>query len=146
MFENKRFAQAVHCFHRANALKEKDIANAYLLREQAERMSTQDKKAHERAADAFENCANESARQKERFMRLAGQCYAKAGYNERAARAFLVAKRYNEAAHHFKKAALFDDAVSVVKSNRDMVDDDVAESVYNVARIFYLRKTDAQLE
>ena len=150
MFKNQRFAQAAHCFRRAHATSQANIANAYFLRELARRSPSEDKRAHAysfaKAADAFRACAIETVRQAKRFMRIAGQLYAEACDDENAARAFLSAECYSEAALHFKNAALYEDAVTVVKSHRNTVDPNVAEAVVNVTRLFYLKDPEAHLE
>jgi tetratricopeptide (TPR) repeat protein len=150
LFNNKRYEQAVLCFRRASATKEENIANGYLLRELAQRTPKHDKhtyiRAFARAANAFEMCARESAGAVKRFMRIAGQCYAEAGDDVKAAKAFLNADRFNEAALHFKNAALYDDAVSVVKLHREELHPETLQSVVNVARLFYLKGSEAQIE
>lgn len=149
LFHNAKYAQAIHCFRRADASEEFRIATAYYLREQAQRTLTDKKgrlRKYQDAARAFKTCAIESERQKDVFHRRAAECYVNAEKYDLAGEAFLAAKRYNDAAIYFKEAASFEKALDVVMLHGTEIDDDVAESVKNVARILYMRRSNTQLE
>ena len=147
LFHHKRYAQAIHCFRRAKANFEENVANAYYLRQQARKTSGREyKHAHILAAQAFELCAEASRQRAADYDLRAADCYVLAGDYGAAAKAFLRAKKFTESAQNFRKAAMFDEAVEVIKNNRNCIPVGVSMQIMTVSKLFYLRGSDANVE
>lgn len=96
------------------------------------------------AAIAFSDCAKQGAEEAVEYHRAAGQCYAHAGQDEHAAKAFLRAMEYTLAAQHFRKAGLFDKTADVVLRHRNEMIPEVAEELIDIARLYFLRSEDSK--
>lgn len=101
--------------------------------------NTHRKEAYINAANAFMHCVPDSPDESAAYNYAAGQCYAQAGKDENAAKAFMAASEYTLAAQHFRKAGLFDELVKVMLGHRDHIMPDVAEELIDIARIYFLR-------
>lgn len=149
LFQNKRYLQALHCFERAGLSREVAVSHTYYLREQARstaavgsRKSQQTRiTAFLAAAEAFLECATATINAKEKrvYYRNAGDCFERAEDHHRAARAYVEAREFTTAAKLFRLCAKFDEAVDVVKRFRQEIEDDVAQTIFDVARLFYFR-------
>ena len=124
--------------------REVDVANAHFLREQAYRSGSISKKPFLDAAEAFLNCASAAIKDKERiaYFNNAGKCFASYRDNTRAARAFYAGKEYTLAAQHYRASGLFDEAVRVIQAHRHDIQPDVADKIYDIARIYYFQDAD----
>ena len=131
----------MHCFDRGSMRREVDVAKAHFLREQAYRSGSTSKKPFLDAAEAFLNCASAASKDKEKmaYFNNAGKCFVSYGDNTRAARAFYGAKEYTLAAQHYRADGLFDEAVHVIQAHRQDIQSDVAEKIYDIARIYYFQ-------
>ena len=131
----------MHCFERGSMRREVDVANAHFLREQAYKSGTTSKKLFLDAAEAFLNCASAAVKDKEivAYFNNAGRCFVSYGDNAKAARAFYSAKEYTLAAQHYRADGLFDEAVHVIQAHRQDMQSDVADKIYDIARIYYLQ-------
>lgn len=154
LFQNKRYLQALHCFERAGLSWEVVVSRTYYLREQARIIpASESRKNHQTrtaaffvAAEAFLGCAKAAinTRDKRVYYRNAGDCFERAEEKDRAARAYLEAHEYTTAAKLFRVCAKFDEAVDVVKRYRQEVDDEVAQNIFDVAKLFYFRGGELQ--
>ena len=131
----------MHCFERGGMRREVDVANAHFLREQAYRSGSTSKKLFLDAAEAFLNCASAATKDKEiaAYFNNAGRCFASYGNNTEAAKAFYSGKEYTLAAQYYRADGLFDDAVHVIQAHRRDMQSDVADKIYDIARIYYFQ-------
>ena len=67
------------------------------------------------------------------------ECFLQAEHWKPAAEAFYSANEFDMAARNFRRAGCFAQAVDVVKSHRNQVQESVAEDIIGVARLEYLR-------
>jgi tetratricopeptide (TPR) repeat protein len=154
LFQNKRYLQALHCFERAGLTREVAVSHTYYLREQAQLIPVvESRKAQQTrvvafltAAEAFLECATAAINTKEKrvYYRNAGDCFERAEDDYRAARAYVEAHEFTTAAKLFRVCAKFDEAIDVVKQFRHEIDDDVAQNIFGVARLFYFRGGELQ--
>lgn len=144
----------MHAFERADMAREAKIAYTHHLRETArlipptnkENLLTRRKAFHD-AAESFLVCAR-GAKGKEQkvYYHNAGDCYEQGGNCSDkvedyglAARAYECAKEYNPAVKLYRKSGMFDEAVNIVQHHRHEVEKELADSVLDVARLFYFR-------
>ncbi len=141
--------QAVHCYERAGLPREKDVAVVYCLREQARAKPVPRRgvdpiraAAFIQAAEQFHQSATKATTRSEMraYYRIAAECFAEAGDDRRAAKAYLDAMEYTRSAQYYRKAGLFDEAVEVVKKYSDEIPAPVAESIIMVAKMHYFRE------
>ncbi|KAJ3877376.1 hypothetical protein F5051DRAFT_453113 [Lentinula edodes] len=146
LFERKKWAEAKHCFERALQPEKVAIAEAYRLREKAERSSLDKSNAklrnaqfHE-AAEAFYQCSRSARRKRiSDFVRLSGTCYEKAGEFLLAARNYNLARRFNDSVRCYRKADRYDEAVKIVQTETDVEPSLVADTI-RVAKMFYFNQ------
>ena len=121
--------------------REIDVANAHFLREQAYRSGSTSKKLFLDAAKAFLNCASAAIKDKEivAYFINAGKCFVSYGDNTEAAKAFYAGKEYTLAARYYREDGLFDEAVQVIQDHRKDMQSDVADKIYDIARIYYFQ-------
>lgn len=140
--------QAMHCYERASLHREKAVANAYYLREQARSSEVSPRKdgisqskAFTKAAEAFLASAEDASKELERrtYFRIAAECYLHNGDDRRAAEAYLHAAEFTLSAQHFRNAEMFDEAIGIIKSHRSAMIESVTESIIDVSRLYYLR-------
>ncbi|KAI0079047.1 hypothetical protein K474DRAFT_723989 [Panus rudis PR-1116 ss-1] len=148
LFDNRRYMQAMHCYERAAMSREKDVAHAYYLREQARsipasRANTAPRaSAFMTAANAFINSAKASrtALESRAYYRIAAECFAEAGNDRQAAEAYLSAQEYTRSAQFYRKADLFDDAVQVVETHRSDIAPADADAILEIAKLYYFKE------
>jgi len=149
LFSNKRYLQAMHCFERAGLNREVAVSNTYYLRELARSTPIASSKsgmlnrqtAFLAAAQAFVECSGsaKSTKEKRAYFRSAGECFEQARDDYRAAQLYSQAEEYNTAVRLYRKCARFDEAVAIVTHNRREVEEEVAENIIGVARLFYFK-------
>ena len=154
LFQNKRYLQALHCFERAGLGREVAVSHTYYLRQQARLIPAVESRKSQQtriaaflvAAEAFLECATAAinAKDKRVYYRNAGDCFERAEDDYRAARAYVEAHEFTTAAKLFRVCAKFDEAVDIVKRFRQEIDDDVAQNIFDVARLFYFRGGELQ--
>ncbi|CDO74781.1 hypothetical protein BN946_scf185001.g29 [Trametes cinnabarina] len=146
LFNNRRYMQAMHCYERAGLVREKAVSNAYYLREVARTTSAHKGDTAARtlafitAAKAFISSAQDAVKEKRAYYRIAAECYVQASDDYRAAQAYQDAAEFTLAAQHYRKAGKFDKAVEVVKLHKGQVAENVAESILEVSRLYFLRE------
>lgn len=154
LFQNKRYLQALHCFERAGLSREVAVSHSYYLRHQARLIPVVESHKGQQtriaaflvAAEAFLECATAAVNAKEKriYYRNAGDCFECAQDEYQAACAYTEAHEFTTAAKLFRVCAKFDEAVDIVKRFRQEIDDDVAQNIVNVARLFYFRGGELQ--
>lgn len=123
------------------------VANAYYLRGQAQTIpsghcqyeDSSSKAAFLVAAKAFVDCAVTAAKEKRTYYRIAGECFASHGDNEKAAQAYLNAEEYTRAAKLYRMDGRFEDAIHVIENHREKMEPDVVENILGVIRLVYFR-------
>lgn len=153
-FENRTYLQAMRAFERAGMAREAKISYSYHLRETARQIpaTTKDslarRKAFRLAASTFSECAKTSAWKEARvLLHNTGDCYEHAGNCgrstedfRRAAEAYTRATEFDAAVKLYRKIDLYDEAVEIIQSHRDEMDEELVESVLEVARLFYFKR------
>ncbi|KAF5377115.1 hypothetical protein D9757_008781 [Collybiopsis confluens] len=145
LFDRKKWAQARLCFERAGQPEKMAVAEAYNLRQIAERISLDSKTARlernaqfVKAAEAFAKCSKSAGPKRKRdFNRIAGKCYREGREFLLAAECFHAAREFNDAVRCYRKAERYDEAVEIVQNEKDKVDDSLAEDVIRVAKMLY---------
>ena len=141
----------MHSYERAEMPREKAIAYAYHLREQARGIPIRSRPGdHERrnaftkVSEAFLASAQQATifRERSEYYRIAAEAFLVLEDHAQAAKAFENASRFTEAAQHYRHAGLFDETVSVIKNHGDAVDSTVADKLTDVARYYYLQRGD----
>jgi len=131
--------------------REKAIAHAYHLREQARGIPVRNRpgdnerrSAFAKVADAFLASAQEAtiSRERSEYYRIAAEAFLVLEDHAQAAKAFKNASKFTEAAQHYRQAGMFDETVSVIKHHGDAVDPTVADKLTDVARYYYLQQGD----
>ncbi|CAL1697343.1 unnamed protein product [Somion occarium] len=145
LFDNRRYTQAIHCYERAGMYRERNIAQAYHLRERARAVSLLDStrpSAFTTAARAFAHAAVASGTRPETraYYRIAAECFSEAGDYRRAAQSYFSAEEFTRSAQCYRKANMFDKAVEVIKSHRDKIKQDDAEAILSIAKLYYFRE------
>ncbi|GBE78672.1 predicted protein [Sparassis crispa] len=147
LFNDRRYSQAMHCYERASLPREKAVAHAYYLREQARSTPASTRgdgmtqsKAFTTAAEAFWGSAEEAFLEKRSYFRIAAECYSISGDDGKAAHAYFNASEFTLSAKSYRKAGLFDEAVGVIRVHREAMNQDVVESIIDVSRTIYLRE------
>ncbi|KAH9949529.1 hypothetical protein B0H21DRAFT_728406 [Amylocystis lapponica] len=146
LFDRRRYTQAMHCYERASLPREKAVAYAYWLREQARsspvnpsRSGTSQSKAFALAANAFWKSADEAVMEKLTYFRISAECYVSSGDDGNAAKAYYRAGEFDLAAQHYRKIGMFDEAVAVVKLHHEAMDSVITKNIVDVSKLFYLR-------
>lgn len=123
--------------------REKEISSAYAL--QVEAGSTVDGKlrthAFTLAAEAFSKSAKNprnSKKERTTFYARAGHCFSQADQHKQAAMSYVEALLWTQAAVHYQKARMLDEAVSIVMAHRDDIDPTIGDKVVKTARYTYL--------
>jgi hypothetical protein len=151
LFSHKRYFQAMHSYERAEMPRERAIAYAYHLREQARGIPVRSRpgdnerrNAFTKVSEAFLASAQQATifRERSEYYRIAAEAFLVLEDHAQAAKAFENASKFTEAAQHYRHAGLFDETVSVIKNHGDAVDSTVADKLTDVARYYYLQRGD----
>lgn len=139
----------MHSYERAGMPREKAIAYAYHLREQARAIPVRNRpgdnerrSAYSKVAGAFLASAQEATilRERNEYYRIAAEAFLVLEEHAKAAQAFEKASKFTEAAQHYRHAGMFDETVSVIKNHGHVVDSSVAAKLTDVARYYYLER------
>jgi tetratricopeptide (TPR) repeat protein len=131
--------------------REKDIAYAYHLREQARGISVRGRpggnerrNAYTKVAEAFLASAEQATifRERSEYYRIAAEAFLVLEDHEQAAKAFEKALKFTEAAQHYRHAGSFEEVVSVIKNHGDAMDPTVLDKLTDVSRYYYLQRGD----
>lgn len=149
-FSKGLFGEAAFCFKKAGEDWWASVALAYGDRQVASRLPER----HTRRTPAF----TEVARNFDRLAQLAGnadnaknaqllflnaaECFAIIPDHAAAAEAFYKGHKFTEAAYHYRRAGMFDEAVDVINAHK--VDAEVASSIKYAAKFIYTRRRDVQ--
>jgi tetratricopeptide (TPR) repeat protein len=149
LFERKRYSQAKHCYERASKPHEAMICHSYFLRDEARKLPLGDSRrardqhrtAFIEAAESFLSCAENAVGQyRMTYFSRAAECLEIAQDELRAARTYIKAHDYNNAAKLFRKIGRFDDAIHVIKTKEQHMETEVVDSIKEVARLYYFRE------
>ncbi|KAH9971205.1 hypothetical protein BGW80DRAFT_1322645 [Lactifluus volemus] len=131
LFSHKRYYQAMHSYERAGKTREKNVANAYHLREQARGIPVRNRpgdderrNAYTKVAEAFLASGQEATitRERNEYYRIAAESFLVLEDHARAAQAFEKASKFTEAAQHYRHAGMFDETVSVIRNHGSAMD------------------------
>ncbi|KAI9453660.1 hypothetical protein BJY52DRAFT_1288007 [Lactarius psammicola] len=151
LFSHKRYFQAMHSYERAGMAREKAIAHAYHLREQARGILVRNRpgdnkrrNAYTEVAKAFLASAQEATifRERSEYYRIAAEAFLVLEDHAQAAQAFEKASKFTEAAQNYRRAGMFDETVSVIQDHGNSMDSSVASQLTDVARYYYLQRGD----
>jgi tetratricopeptide (TPR) repeat protein len=151
LFSHKRYFQAMHSYERAGMLREKAIAYAYHLREQARGIpgrtrpgDNQRRNAYDEVAAAFLKSAQDATifRERSEYYRIAAEAFLILEDHAQAAQAFEKASKFTEAAQNYRRAGMFDETVSVIQNHGKAMESSVASQLKDVARYYYLQRGD----
>ena len=141
----------MHSYERAGMPREKAIAYAYHLREQARGIFVRNRpgdnerrNAYTKVAEAFLFSAQEAtiSRERSEYYRIAAEAFLVLEDHAQAAQAFEKASKFTEAAQNYRHAGMFDETVSIIKNHSNAMDSSVASKLTDVARYFYLQRGD----
>ncbi|KAJ4470931.1 hypothetical protein J3R30DRAFT_3531939 [Lentinula aciculospora] len=146
LFDRNKWTEAKHCFERALQPENVAIAEAYRLREKAERSSLDKSNVKLRniqfreAAEAFYQCSRSAGPKRMLdFIRISGDCYEIAGEYLPAARNYHLARRFSDSVRCYRKADHYDEAVSIVQTEPD-VEPSLAAATIRVAKMLYFNQ------
>jgi len=151
LFSHKRYVQAMHSYERAGMPRERAIANAYHLRDQARGISIRSRpgdnerrQAYVKVAEAFLASAQEATiiRERNEYYRIAAEAFVVLDDHAQAAQTFEKASMFTEAVQHYRHAGMFDEMVLVIKNHGNSMDSSVAAKLTDVARYFYFQRGD----
>ncbi|KAH9022666.1 P-loop containing nucleoside triphosphate hydrolase protein [Lactarius hengduanensis] len=151
LFSHKRYFQAMHSYERAKMPREKAIAHAYHLREQARGIPVRNRpgdnsrrNAYSEVAGAFMASAQEATilRERSEYYRIAAEAFLVLEDHAKAAYAFEQASKFTEAAQNYRLAEKFDETVSVIQNHGNAMDPSVVSQLTDVARYYYLQRGD----
>jgi tetratricopeptide (TPR) repeat protein len=140
---HKRYPQAIHCFKRADRLREVKVCEAYLLREAARSsigvaLPNAQQRAFTAAADAFADCgAAATGNERRQYYRTSADCYVRGGQDIKAADAYLKAEEFELAAKKYRKAGSFDKTLHVLTDHRTMIPENTVTDLRMVCRLYY---------
>lgn len=133
--------------------REAAVAEAYFLRDQARKipsrsMSKSELQAFESsnrlAAERFQECAFNppNPRNRRQYFVNAADCFEIGGDYVRAAECYTRIEEFTKSCRLYRKAGRFAQAVDIIKSHKEQMDVNVAETIVDVARLFYFTKHD----
>ena len=153
LFVKRQYSEAVDAFERADRPQERLVALAYSLREEARAsfanshgVVSSQSSMFVKAAEAFVDAAHGALEDEDRrtYYRIAAECYVRGGNDGKAGAAYRDAREYTLAAKHFRKAGMFDEAVTVVQSYGEDIPRDVVQSIVDVSKLYYIRENEIE--
>ena len=141
----------MHSYERAGMLREKAIAYAYHLREQARGIPVRNRpgdkarrNAYIEVAEAFLASAQDAiiSRERSEYYRIAAEAFVVLENYAQAAQAFEKASKFTDAAQCYRHAGMFDQTVSILQNHRHTMDSSVGTQLTDVARYYYLQRGD----
>ncbi|KAK7040181.1 hypothetical protein VNI00_009987 [Paramarasmius palmivorus] len=108
------FCKAKHCFEKARRRNYVVMAGAYILRDEAESKSDNERdrrSTFKDAAKAFRACATLFGRRRSDFLRLSANCSRKAKDFLSAAQAYVEGGMHDDAAECYLELRMYDEAV-----------------------------------
>lgn len=147
-FSKGLYSKAAACFNNAGMAWRESVCQAYSDRQAALGLAQEHRSrvnAFSKAAKAFEHLASGSQgpvnpKGQRRFFIYAAECYAAIMHYTNAARAFIEARKYTEAAQHYRLSNQFEEALAVIRQHP--VDQGVSEYIIYDAKLFYIRRGD----
>ena len=148
MFTNKRYAQAMVAFQRAETRpREVAICRAFLFRENARAVPDDQVEKREdafvKAAEMFSTCANNSpphrGREKLAYYANAAECFIQGRRFGRAGGCFVYAEQYSKAARAYREGGHFDEMVEVLEEHEDQIEANLHARLTKVAQMNYFK-------
>ena len=147
LFERKLYSAARNCFHRASLPREEAIANAYELRDEAERApfgqsgtvaEVRRRDAFIRAAKAFLLCAEEY--NKPVYFCRAAECFEETKEDIIAAETYYRGGDFTKTILVYCRLRMYDEATVILQDKRECVRQDMGGSLVEGARLHYLKR------
>ena len=127
--------------------RERDVANAYGLRQDASAATGQNRsRAFTKAATSFLAAGGHTQLESERFAynRIAAECFVEAAEFDKAVKAYLLIEDYAQAAQNLCRADSFDDAIKTVKTYESHIAPEVSQSIKDVVALHYMKQQDME--
>ncbi|PFH50711.1 hypothetical protein AMATHDRAFT_85569, partial [Amanita thiersii Skay4041] len=147
LFDRKQYSQAKNCFRRALCPREEAMANAYALRNEAERLPSSSEKrprlqkhrAYLNAAHAFLHCTSVAV-DPTVYFRRAGECFELGEDYLEAAQAYYKGGNFTKVVLVYRKLGMLEEAISVVIENEDKVQPEIAQNIQSTGKLFHLSR------
>ena len=152
MFANKRYAQALVAFQRAEMqqagkFREVAICRAFLLRENARAVPEDQVKERENtfieAGKAFSTCAKQTLPHQGRgrlmYYTNAAECFIQGRRYKKAGSCFVHAERYSKAARTYRDGGHFDEMVEVLEEHAQDIEPNLLAQLTKVAQMNYFK-------
>jgi tetratricopeptide (TPR) repeat protein len=147
LFNQKRYAHAMQCFKRASLQKEAAVANAYLLREDAQAMPSGEHgdefprtQAFTDAAEAFIKSAASATLQQITYYRIAAECFQECAKLSQAARSYIDAREFDHGAQIYLDAGMHSHAIRVIHEHKRDMRHDIVDQILFKCRLYYFQK------
>ncbi|TFK22056.1 hypothetical protein FA15DRAFT_706710 [Coprinopsis marcescibilis] len=150
-FKNKNYSEAARCFKRAGLQRHVDIAQAYQMRKDAQKLTHHEvrRKSFNVAAEAFLECTKKATNAHEHriFWHNVAGCFESILEFAKSANAYQEAGEHDSALKMYQKAGMFDEGVKIIKDaqeRRKSMNTDVVEHFKNVAKLFYFKDKEVE--
>lgn len=140
-FGRKYYGLARQAYHNAGLSHEAHIAEAYLLREEAEghALISVRRKAYETAACAFCDVAiAASADARSTYYRIAGECLLLVPNEARAAEAFQMGSEFTQAIQLYRRLGNFEQVANILQTHQAEVEPETEGQMRYASRLYYL--------
>lgn len=136
MFERGNYRQAIFCYTRAHLPHERDVSEAYYLREEAQTLLD-----YEKAGQAFERVALYTPHPEEqtKYYRLGADCLARAKAFSSAAKLYYVAQEFELSLQYYRQARSYKDVIRLLREHLASIKGETANSARDEAACHYLR-------
>lgn len=147
MFKSGRYSQASVAFRRAGNDRLAKISDAFALHEKAKLISTTANAARTQAfitaADALLACARDSpterTTERKSCYAAAGECFSEVRDLKGAGDSYIMAGKYESAAHSYREGGYVDDMTEVIIRHKDALESDFYLEMMAFARIHYFK-------
>jgi hypothetical protein len=146
LFKNKRYAHAKQCFERASLQKEAAVANAYLLREEAQAMPSDEHhdalrtRAFTEVAEAFIKSATSASMERMTYYRIAAECFRECAKLPEAARYYIDAKEFDIGAQMYLDSEMHSHAIRIIRRHERKMRHSIVDQILFRCRLYYFQK------
>jgi hypothetical protein len=131
----------MQCFERASLQKEAAVANAYLLREDAQgEHGVPRTQAFTDAAEAFIKSAASATLQQTTYYRIAAECFQECRKLPQAARSYIDAREFDHGAQIYLDAKMHSHAIRVIHEHKRNMRHDIVDQILFKCRLYYFQK------
>ncbi|KDR68695.1 hypothetical protein GALMADRAFT_146049 [Galerina marginata CBS 339.88] len=150
LFDNQRYALARDSYEKAQKTREASMANAFYLRQVAERTATHRQRdsannrrnAFKVAAEAFSSCARDTSvhNAKKYYYSLSAGCFEDSGDSLSAAQGYRLAENFTKAARLLYKEKAYEELHDIIIQHGDRIDGDLLETIQDVTRLHFVTR------